>query len=337
MARRHGEWQSGRTIAIRHSRSQHRASRRRREPLPSPRGRPLAIAPWGPTYDRLRPRRDAGRHRARSRRHPQRRVCPRGPAAGAVRDRAQPDRRRRPPHDRARPRGRKAAPAAPTRSSACSATSSRTIRRTSPTARGRFPALEAALDTLGGGRRALCGVHQQARRAVGAAPGSARPRATASPPSAARTRSACRSPTPRSCGRPSGAPAASPQAAVMVGDSGNDIDTARAAGVPVVAVDFGYTEVPVARLGPDRVISDFAELPAAVRASSAAPRCRAPPSASRTNPRDATARLFPVDREPVVLIYFRCHPILPLRVPQESALTIRNNVDCARSGTLVLS
>ena len=59
------------------------------------------------------------------------------------------------------------------------------------------------------------------------------------------------------------------QATIMVGDSANDIDTARAAGVPVVAVDFGYTEVPVARLGPDRVISDYAELPAAVRALTA--------------------------------------------------------------------
>jgi len=52
--------------------------------------------------------------------------------------------------------------------------------------------------------------------------------------------------------------------AVMVGDSANDIDTARAAGVPVVAVDFGYTEIPVALLGPDRVISHFDALPAAV-------------------------------------------------------------------------
>jgi phosphoglycolate phosphatase len=54
--------------------------------------------------------------------------------------------------------------------------------------------------------------------------------------------------------------------AVMVGDSKNDIDTARAAGVPVVAVDFGYTEIPVARLAPDRIISHYAELPAAVGA-----------------------------------------------------------------------
>ncbi len=54
--------------------------------------------------------------------------------------------------------------------------------------------------------------------------------------------------------------------AVMVGDSAADIDTARAANVPVIAVDFGYTETPVTQLGPDRVIGHFAELPAAVSA-----------------------------------------------------------------------
>jgi phosphoglycolate phosphatase len=52
--------------------------------------------------------------------------------------------------------------------------------------------------------------------------------------------------------------------AVMVGDSLNDIATARAAGVPVVAVDYGYTETPVGELGPDRVIGTLPELPAAV-------------------------------------------------------------------------
>src|SRR5262249_12846934 len=54
---------------------------------------------------------------------------------------------------------------------------------------------------------------------------------------------------------------------VMVGDSGTDIATARAdglAGVPVVAVDFGYSEVPVAELAPDRLISGYDQLPAAV-------------------------------------------------------------------------
>lgn len=48
--------------------------------------------------------------------------------------------------------------------------------------------------------------------------------------------------------------------AVMVGDSGTDIKTARAAGVPVIAVDFGYVDVPVKELGPDRVISHFDQL-----------------------------------------------------------------------------
>jgi phosphoglycolate phosphatase len=53
---------------------------------------------------------------------------------------------------------------------------------------------------------------------------------------------------------------------IMVGDSGTDIATARAAGVPVVAVDFGYTDVPVAELDPDRIISHFDALPAAIGA-----------------------------------------------------------------------
>ena len=48
--------------------------------------------------------------------------------------------------------------------------------------------------------------------------------------------------------------------AIMIGDSGTDIKTARAAGVRVIAVDFGYTDVPVKELGPDRVIAHFDQL-----------------------------------------------------------------------------
>lgn len=48
--------------------------------------------------------------------------------------------------------------------------------------------------------------------------------------------------------------------AVMIGDSNTDIDTAKAAGIPVVAVDFGYSTEPVATLAPDRVISHYDEL-----------------------------------------------------------------------------
>jgi len=53
--------------------------------------------------------------------------------------------------------------------------------------------------------------------------------------------------------------------AAMIGDSANDIDAARAAKVPVIAVDFGYTEVPVAALKPDRIIGHFKDLPRALR------------------------------------------------------------------------
>lgn len=55
-----------------------------------------------------------------------------------------------------------------------------------------------------------------------------------------------------------------PDRAIMVGDSKTDIHTARAARVPVIAVDFGYTDVPIASLQPDRIISAFSELPAAI-------------------------------------------------------------------------
>jgi phosphoglycolate phosphatase len=55
-----------------------------------------------------------------------------------------------------------------------------------------------------------------------------------------------------------------PARAVMVGDSGTDIRTARAAKVPAIAVDFGYTEVPIGTFDPDRIISSFPELPAAI-------------------------------------------------------------------------
>ena len=53
-------------------------------------------------------------------------------------------------------------------------------------------------------------------------------------------------------------------ASVMVGDSGTDIGAARRAGVPVVGVSFGYTDVPIAELRPDRLIGHMSDLPEAV-------------------------------------------------------------------------
>lgn len=51
-----------------------------------------------------------------------------------------------------------------------------------------------------------------------------------------------------------------PERALMVGDSQTDIDTAKAAGIPVVAVDFGYTDRHVSEFEPSKVISHFDEL-----------------------------------------------------------------------------
>lgn len=53
-------------------------------------------------------------------------------------------------------------------------------------------------------------------------------------------------------------------AVVMVGDAGPDVGVARRANIPVIGVTFGYTDVPIADLKPDLVISHFRDLPAAV-------------------------------------------------------------------------
>jgi phosphoglycolate phosphatase len=51
---------------------------------------------------------------------------------------------------------------------------------------------------------------------------------------------------------------------IMVGDAGPDVGVARRAGVPVIGVSFGYTEVPILDLKPDRVIDRMSELRAAI-------------------------------------------------------------------------
>jgi phosphoglycolate phosphatase len=55
-----------------------------------------------------------------------------------------------------------------------------------------------------------------------------------------------------------------PDQAVMVGDNGNDVAAARAAGVSVIAVAYGYPRMPLADLGADCIIERFADLPAAL-------------------------------------------------------------------------
>jgi phosphoglycolate phosphatase len=48
--------------------------------------------------------------------------------------------------------------------------------------------------------------------------------------------------------------------AVMIGDSASDAGAARAAGVPLVLVSFGYTDIPAADLGADVLIDHFDQL-----------------------------------------------------------------------------
>jgi len=56
-----------------------------------------------------------------------------------------------------------------------------------------------------------------------------------------------------------------PAKAIMIGDSRTDIDTALNANLPSIGVPFGYTDTPMAALGPDVLINHFRELPDAVK------------------------------------------------------------------------
>lgn len=53
-----------------------------------------------------------------------------------------------------------------------------------------------------------------------------------------------------------------PEDAILVGDSVADVGSARAAGIPVIALRGGYTSVPVDEIGADIVISRLVDLPA---------------------------------------------------------------------------
>jgi phosphoglycolate phosphatase len=71
---------------------------------------------------------------------------------------------------------------------------------------------------------------------------------------------AARKPDPTHLMQTIAAASGTPDAAIMVGDSRTDLDTARSAGMPFVGVSFGYTPVPMAELGPDVLIDAYDEL-----------------------------------------------------------------------------
>jgi phosphoglycolate phosphatase len=72
-----------------------------------------------------------------------------------------------------------------------------------------------------------------------------------------------RKPDPRHLQAAIAAAGGDPARAVMVGDAITDAAAARAAGVALILVSFGYTEAPAAELSPDILIDGFAELPVA--------------------------------------------------------------------------
>ena len=60
-----------------------------------------------------------------------------------------------------------------------------------------------------------------------------------------------------------------PARSIMVGDSFTDVATAKAAGIPVIGVTFGYTDRSVRELDCDAVVDRYEELPGAVAAIAA--------------------------------------------------------------------
>jgi phosphoglycolate phosphatase len=54
---------------------------------------------------------------------------------------------------------------------------------------------------------------------------------------------------------------------LLIGDSETDVLTARAAGVPVIGVTFGYTAEPIASFEPDALVSHFSEAYEPIRAA----------------------------------------------------------------------
>ena len=60
---------------------------------------------------------------------------------------------------------------------------------------------------------------------------------------------------------------------LMVGDSGNDVDAARAAGCPVVVVPYGYSEgIPVQKLGSDGIFDSLCGVASCIRRVRTTPR-----------------------------------------------------------------
>lgn len=56
---------------------------------------------------------------------------------------------------------------------------------------------------------------------------------------------------------------------VYIGDSETDVATARNAGIPIIAMSYGYTAMPADKLGADHVIDSLSDVPEAIEALTA--------------------------------------------------------------------
>ena len=52
---------------------------------------------------------------------------------------------------------------------------------------------------------------------------------------------------------------------LFVGDSEVDVAAAKAAQMPVIALSYGYSKLPLASLSPDAIVDHFNQVPAAIR------------------------------------------------------------------------
>jgi len=127
-----------------------------------------------------------------------------------------------------------------------------------------FPGVEAALDSLlqAGARLAVCTNKRTALSTalLDALDLSRRFTVVMGPDTAGASK-----PDPRHLLAALEAARGTPACALMVGDSEADLAAARGAGVPMIAVSFGYTEVPPAKLGADALIDHFQDLESAAR------------------------------------------------------------------------
>ncbi|MEO0945390.1 MAG: HAD-IA family hydrolase [Pseudomonadota bacterium] len=51
---------------------------------------------------------------------------------------------------------------------------------------------------------------------------------------------------------------------IMVGDSATDVNTAKAANIPIIGVPFGYTDVPMEELAPTKLVSHYRDMKATI-------------------------------------------------------------------------